>query len=60
MKTDKQKLAIALTLVECQRELICLTKKINVEIIHGETLMKYKRIERRIEEYTNLLKESYK
>lgn len=60
MKTDKQKLLIALTLVECQRELIVLTKKINTEMVHGETLLKYRRIEVRIDEYSNLLKEAYK
>jgi hypothetical protein len=59
MKTDKQKLAIALTLVECQRELICLTKKINTEVVHGPTLLKYRRMENRIDQYTNLLKEAF-
>jgi hypothetical protein len=60
MKTDNQKLKIALTLIECQRELIVLTKKINTELLHGDTLLKYRKTEKRIEEYINLLKESFK
>jgi hypothetical protein len=54
-----QKLRVALTVIELQRELIQLTEKISYEVIHSGTCEKYNRIKKRLDGYNKLLEESF-